>query len=170
MTRVETERLTLRPPEAGDLGDYLALLMRPEVGEWLRPAPLEPFDEDEVRRVLEGDVDHWAEHGFGPWAVLARAGGGFRGRVGLRRTSIEGRRAIELAWTIDPDSRGEGLAPEAAGAAVELARELGVERLVAMTLPRNLASRRVAEKLGMTPAGAIVHAGLPHVLYRLALA
>ena len=75
-----------------------------------------------------------------------------------------------MAWTIDPDRHGEGLATEAALAAVELGRELGLEELVSLIQPSNLASRAVAAKVGFREGGKIEHAGLPHTIYRLALA
>jgi len=42
--------------------------------------------------------------------------------------------------------------------------------VVALILAGNRASRRVAEKLGMTEAGTARHAGLPHLVYRRSLA
>jgi RimJ/RimL family protein N-acetyltransferase len=44
---------------------------------------------------------------------------------------------------------------------------LGMSDLVAFTLPINQASRRVMEKIGFSFERDIVHAGLPHVLYRI---
>jgi RimJ/RimL family protein N-acetyltransferase len=170
MGAVETERLRLRPPRPGDLDAYLRLFLRPEVGEWLRPEPLDPFDQEEVRGVLSANLHHWEEHGFGLWAASDAGGGGLVGRVGVRWTAVEGEPVVELAWTVDPDRQGEGLAAEAAAAGIELARERGIEELVVMTLPHNRASRRVAEKLGMDYVRDIEHAGLPHVLYRIATA
>jgi len=168
--RLETERLALRPPRSGDLDGYLAIFLRPEVGEWLRPSPLDPIDEETVREILAADLAHWEEHCFGQWAVTERGRDALVGRGGLSWTKVEGVPAVELAWTVDPDRHRNGIATELGAAAVELARNRGIAELVAMTLPHNRASRRVAEKLEMEPAGEIVHAGLPHVLYRLKLA
>ncbi len=65
---------------------------------------------------------------------------------------------------------GRGLATEIARRALELARDaLGREDVVAFTLPGNRASRRVLAKVGMVYERDVVHAGLPHVLYRTAL-
>ena len=118
---------------------------------------------------LNDDVEHWEKHGFGPWVVLDRAGGPFHGRAGIKWTEVAGERAVELAWSLLPDSQGAGLATEAASAALELAREVGLPELVSFTLIENGPSRRVMEKLGMTCEGEIEHAGLPHVLFRLHL-
>ncbi|MEZ5077942.1 MAG: GNAT family N-acetyltransferase [Solirubrobacterales bacterium] len=164
-----TERLLLRRPGSDDLDGYLRLFLRPEVGEWLRPSPLDPFDEEEIRGLLSADLRHWEEHGFGLWAAIDPASGELVGRVGVRWAEIEGERVGELVWTILPDRHGEGLAAEAAVAAVGAAREHQVDGLVAMILPGNLPSRRVAEKLGMEVADEVVYFDLPHLRYRSAL-
>jgi hypothetical protein len=44
--------------------------------------------------------------------------------------------------------------------------ELELDEVVAMILPINAASRRVAEKIGMEPAGEVEHAGFDHLLLR----
>jgi ribosomal-protein-alanine N-acetyltransferase len=45
--------------------------------------------------------------------------------------------------------------------------DVGLDELVAFTLPANVRSRRVMEKAGLGYEKDIVHAGLPHVLYRI---
>ena len=165
----ETDQLRLRPPESCDQLAYESLFQRPEVGRWLRPAPLPAFTPAEAREMLHADIGHWNQLGYGPWAVSERDGEHFLGRVGLHRTTVEGVPETELAWTTEPACQGRGVATEAARAALELAGQAGLEQVVAMALPDNAASRRVAEKIGMGEAGEISHAGLPHVLYRLTL-
>jgi RimJ/RimL family protein N-acetyltransferase len=167
---VLTERLSVRPPESGDEAAYAELFRRPPVEVWLRPPPLSPFKISEIEEMLREDIRHWEEFGFGPWALIERGSGSFVGRGGLRMTAVAGEQAVELAWTVDPDSQGRGLATEAALAALEWARTLGIEEVIALTLPGNHASRRVAEKAGLRAAGEVEYAGLTHVLYRLALA
>ena len=164
---VVTERLRCRAPEPGDARCYEALTWSAEVGAWLRPPPLAPFGSADAAQWLESDVQHWRAHGFGPWLVFDRAGGGFVGRAGLRWTEVEGERVIELAWALLPEWWARGLATEAAVAAIGEARERGIERLVAFTLIANVASRRVMDKAGLRFVREIEHAGLPHVLYEL---
>jgi RimJ/RimL family protein N-acetyltransferase len=91
------------------------------------------------------------------------------GRGGLQCTAVEGEPMVELPWVIEPDREGEGLATEAALAAIEWARSLALGEVVAMTTPGNLASRRVAEKAGLRPSCEIEHVGIAHFLYRLSL-
>jgi RimJ/RimL family protein N-acetyltransferase len=160
----------LRRPVPPDEAGYLRVFMRPEVNVWLRPRPLPPISPAEAAAMLADDLRQWREQGFGPWAVVDGEEGAYLGRAGVRRTTIAGAEAIELAWTIDPDHHGRGLATAGALAGIELGREAGLEEIVALALPDNWASRRVAEKVGMELDGEIQHAGLPHVLYRLRLA
>ncbi len=77
--------------------------------------------------------------------------------------------AVELPWALVPERWNEGLGTEAAVAAVETARRLGLSEVVALTLRTNTASRRVMDKAGLRLMEEIQHAGLPHLLYRLKL-
>ena len=75
---------------------------------------------------------------------------------------------VEVGWSITPARWGEGLAPEAARAAVAWGFErCGLERIVSFTLPENARSRRVMEKIGMSYAREFERAGRRHVLYEL---
>jgi RimJ/RimL family protein N-acetyltransferase len=163
-------KLSLRPPLPSDGAAYLALFQRPEIVAWLRPEPLPPFTDSEIREMLAEDVRHWGDFGYGPWALIEKSSDSFVGRAGLRRTAVEGEPAVELAWTVDPDRQGEGLATEAALAAVDLAARRAIDEVVALALPANRASCRVAERAGLQRSGEVEHAGLVHVLYRLRLA
>ncbi len=163
-----TERLLLRPPGPGDAADYRALLIHPTTGEWLRPAPEPPFVPADGDEWLVADERHWGRFGFGPWAVVERRGGRYVGRVGMRRTDVGGQAGVEVLWAIDPSRHGEGFATEAGAAALDFAAELRLDEVFAMVLPTNAASLRVAEKLGMSRVGRVVHAGLDHVLLRAA--
>jgi [ribosomal protein S5]-alanine N-acetyltransferase len=90
------------------------------------------------------------------------------GYVGLRRVTIDGRCEVELLYALTPGNWRQGLASEATRAVAALAFErLGLESIVAWTLPANRASQRVMAKTGFVYDRDIVHAGLPHGLYRL---
>lgn len=155
-----------RMPQPDDEGAYRELLLDPAIEEWLRPPPLEPFTPVGVAEMLAGDLVHWRDSGFGPWTLRDRDGT-FVGRGGLQRVRVEGKAAVELPWAIIPERWGEGLATEAAAAAIDWARSLGLRQVVALIQPANAASLRVAEKVGLEHAGETRHAGLPHLVYRL---
>jgi len=163
----QTERLLLRRPAPEDRALYHAHFIQPEVERWLRPSPLPPFSSGALDELIEGDRAHWSGHGFGPWILIEERSGAFAGRGGLHWTTVEDRAMVELAWSVEPRLHGNGYATEMATAAIEWASELEFEELIALVLPANVASRRVAEKLGCEPAGEVEHAGLPHTLFRL---
>jgi RimJ/RimL family protein N-acetyltransferase len=165
----QTQRLLARKPIPEDRGAYHAHFTHPEVEAWLRPPPLPPFNSLVLDELLEGDCAHWSDHGFGPWVLVDKESGEFAGRGGLAWTAVEGVAEVELPWSIEPHLHGRGLATEAATAATRWARELRFEEAVALILPSNRASQRVAEKAGFTPREEVVHATLPHLLFRLRL-
>lgn len=156
----------MRPPTREDRAAYHAHFTHPAVERWLRPSPLPPFDPKVIDELVEGDCSHWADHGFGPWVLIDRESGEFAGRGGLAWTSVDDTAQVELPWSIEPPLHGQGLATEAAIAATEWARELRIEVVVALVLPTNVASQRVAQKAGFTESGETIHAGLPHLVFR----
>ncbi|MGN6256165.1 MAG: GNAT family N-acetyltransferase [Solirubrobacterales bacterium] len=162
----ETQRLLARKPTLDDRALYHAHFTKPKVERWLRPSPLPPFTAQVIDELVDGDCIHWEDHGFGPWILIEKESGAFAGRGGLSWTAVEGIAHVELPWSIEPGLHGNGLATEAAAAACEWARELGFEEVIALTLPTNLASQRVAEKAGFEQEDEVLHAGLPHLLFR----
>jgi RimJ/RimL family protein N-acetyltransferase len=162
----QTSRLLCRRPTPEDRALYHAHFTRPEVESWLRPSPLPPFTAQVLDELIDGDCVHWEDHGFGPWVLIKRETGAFAGRGGLAWTSVEGTAQVELPWSIEPHLHGNGLATEAAVAATEWARDLGFDEVIALTLPTNVASQRVAEKAGFEQVDEVTHAGLPHRLFQ----
>ena len=163
-----TERLLCRRPFEGDAQDFRALLLDEEVAAWLRPDPLPPFRAGEPEALLTKDLAHWEAHGFGPWTLIDRESGAFAGRGGLCWTQVNGERAVELPWALLPAFWNEGLATEAAVAALEAAGRVGIPEVISLALLENTPSRRVMEKAGLAFEGKVEHVGLPHALYRCA--
>jgi RimJ/RimL family protein N-acetyltransferase len=165
LDRVETARMIcerLRPVHAAELAAHLR---DPRIARWTT-ATGQPPTELEVIEGLAAKVAHWDRHGFGLWLLRDRVTGAMVGRGGLQHTFVSGMQEIELAWSIAPERWGQGLATELALASMRAGFEdLQLPELVALTLPDNIASRRVMEKAGMTYAGEVEHVGLPHMLY-----
>jgi RimJ/RimL family protein N-acetyltransferase len=176
---LRTERLLLRRWRDADRAPLAALHADPEVMRHFA-APLARPASD----VLLARFDaHFGEHGIGPWAVEAPGVADLVGAVGLMVARLAlpiasaQRPLVEIGWRLARDAWGRGYASEAARAALEdgFAR-LGLREVVAFTVPANVRSRAVMERLGMRhdPAGDFDHPGLPdghalrrHVLYRL---
>jgi RimJ/RimL family protein N-acetyltransferase len=166
--RLQTTRLIAERLAPEHEPDLARLGMDPRVYPTLWPFPYPPTASD-VHDGLLRQLSLWNRYGFGLWSLRDRATGEFVGRGGLEYTDAPGRLSVELAWAIVPERWGQGLATELAQVAVRTGfEELDVGELVALTLPHNAASRRVMEKVGFSYDRVIVHAGLPHVLYRLA--
>ena len=161
--RVTTGRLVGRRPEPGDLRAYVRFLTDPRTPEEIWPEHLRTADDAE--RILDGMVRHWGRWGFGPWSVLLD--GAVIGWTGVRHEDVGGRPEVELLWFIDPDHWNEGYATELGREAVRVAFDvLELDSVVAITAVPNAPSRAVMEKLGMVYERDLVHAGMPHVLYR----
>lgn len=162
--RVSTARLIGRRPEPDDAATYARIFTDARVAEAAWPEHLRTVDR--AHALLDDLLRHWERWGFGPWTVLAD--GTPIGYAGLRHADVGGRPEVELLWFLDADHWGHGYATEMAREAVRVAFEvLELDAVVAQTVDVNHASRAVMEKLGMAYEGETVHAGLPHVLYRL---
>ena len=143
-----TARLLLRPFADADAPAYAAIRLHEKVADWLpRPPPGEtPLMTAE--RTVRHFQDTWRDHGVGPWAVCERESGRLLGHCGLRW--LEDFKAVEALWTIDPACWGRGYAGEAAAESLRFGfEEATLERIFAITMPTNAASRRVMERLGM---------------------
>ena len=141
----------------------------------------EIFRDDRVNAMLGGPRDaarvendlarwdaHWREHGFGMWILHDRSSDAPVGWTMLTATDTGGEGGVEVGWTIIAERWREGLAFEAGAEATRIAfGVLGRDALVSLTLPHNVASRGVMEKLGFVYDCDVEHAGLPHALYRL---
>jgi len=148
MVILETKRLTLRHLEFGDLDSLFRLYRDPEMRRHFPDGTL-TLDQtkDELEWFLHGHPDNPT---LGLWATLDRQTGNFLGRCGLLPWTIDGKAEIELAYMIDKARWGEGLATEAARGIIEHAREqLGLNRLICLIMPGNVASAAVATKVGM---------------------
>ncbi|MBV8990031.1 MAG: GNAT family N-acetyltransferase [Solirubrobacterales bacterium] len=166
LDRIMTERMICNRLRPEHLADVTQLMTDPRVARTLWPGDGLPSPR-QVADSLRAKVNHWERYGFGLWLLLDRRTGAMVGRGGLQYTYVEGINEIEVGWAIVPERWRQGLATELALACVEVAfNDLELMRLVAFTLPHNIASRRVMEKAGFEFEREIVHAGLDHVLYR----
>jgi [ribosomal protein S5]-alanine N-acetyltransferase len=121
----------------------------------------------ETRRFLETNLEHWQRHGYGLWVFRTRADGRFVARGGLRQVTVGGALEVELAYALMSEHWGQGLATEMSRSIIALGFEqLGLANIVGFTLTTNQGSRRVLEKTGFTYERDLIHADLPHLLYR----
>ena len=176
--RVATARLLLRPPAAADLSALAALHADPEVMAHFRAT----LDREASDAFMARAAAHRAAHGFGFWTIERRQDGAVLGLVGLLVPTFDApfTPCVEIGWRLARAEWGRGYAREAAAATLDFGFDaLGLDEIVAFTVPANRRSWRLMERLGMTRDAAddFDHPNLPpghplrrHVLYRLGAA
>jgi RimJ/RimL family protein N-acetyltransferase len=172
---ISTERLILREWRDDDLAPFAAMNACPRVREYF----CETLTREESDAQVETIRAEFAEKGYGLFALELKATGEFIGFTGLHHLEIDVHftPAVEVGWRLAEEHWGKGYAPEAARAALDFGfNTVGLEEIVAMTVPANKNSRRVMEKLGMTydPEDDFNYPTIPrghplrrHVLYRM---
>jgi RimJ/RimL family protein N-acetyltransferase len=157
--RLETERLILRKPRMDDVDGYAELWADPEVVRYLSGTTL---PRDEVPHAIERMLGQWERHGVGLFSVLRKEDERLVGRVGYllwdperwvnaMHEQLDGDLELEVGWTVVRELWGQGYATEAALACRDHALgELGRDRVISLIAPENVASIRVAEKIGET--------------------
>jgi len=148
MAEVSTKRLIMRGWRESDLAPWAAMNADPEVRRYL--GPLLTFEQASAWVLnFQDDLDRY---GFGFWALEVRASGEFIGFTGLRTMDEDMPFAgVELGWRLARPAWGHGYATEAARAALAYGFDiLGLPEVVAVTMARNLRSRAVMQRIGMT--------------------
>ncbi|MCY1486347.1 Acetyltransferase (GNAT) domain protein [compost metagenome] len=175
MKELQTPRLLLRRWRDEDLPAFAALNADPEVMRHF-PECMSRADSDALALRIRV---HCFEQGFGQWIVERREDGAFVGVLGLQRVSFEAAftPAVEIGWRLMRAHWRQGYALEAARAALRFAfEELALPEVVAFTVPANLPSQGLMQRLGMRrdAQGDFEHPRLPvghplrrHVLYRI---
>ena len=147
-----TERLILSPVAVSDFDDLLALWSD---DAFTRHITGRAMTSEEVWFRLLRDLGQWSVAGYGSWTIRRAQGGVYLGNVSI----LDHRRLIEpslsdpeLGWGLSPAFHGEGFATEALQAALRWAEaHLTATRTVCMIAPDNIASIRLAERVGYRP-------------------
>jgi RimJ/RimL family protein N-acetyltransferase len=155
--RLETERLVLRKPEPGDRDGYAELWGDPEVVRFLGGRTQSP---EEAATGIDRMLKQWDRHGVGLFSVLRKSDERLVGRVGYllweserwvnaMHEELEEPLELEIGWVIARAFWNEGYATEAALACRDHALgPLGRDRVISLIAAENVASIRVAEKIG----------------------
>ena len=172
---ITTQRLVLRPWREDDVPAFAAMNADPRVMEFFPKC----LTHAESVAAVGRHRAHFERHGFGQWAVEAPGVAPFVGRVGIMVFDADTHftPCVEAGWRLAFEHWGRGYATEAARAAVGYGfSAAGLKEIVSFTVPANVRSRAVMERLGMTrdPAYDFDHPNIAddsplrrHVLYRL---
>ena len=138
--------MVLRRMELSDVDNLM--------GIFSDPVAMRYYPSTKSRREAEEWV-HWTlggyrDNGFGLWVALRKDSGEFAGQCGLTVQEGEGQAEGEIGYLFLRRFWGRGLATEAAIAVRDRGFALGHRRLISIIDPKNFASRRVAEKTGLT--------------------
>jgi ribosomal-protein-alanine N-acetyltransferase len=144
MPEIETLRLQLRHFALEDLDDLFRIYSNPEVSRYISKGAR---TKDETKAALINIIKHW-KHGFGMWAVVHKQSSKMIGRCGL--CFLDNTPEVELGYALDKLYWNQGLATEASLVSLQYGFEqVGLERIVAIARPENIASQRVMQKVGM---------------------
>ena len=145
-SQLETERLILRPMLESDI-DALHLIFADL--KVMAAFHHEPLTREQMQRWLQRNLDHQREFGYGLFSLILKETGELIGDCGLEQMEDQG--AAELGYDLRSEFWNRGYATEAAIAVRDYAFDvLHLPQLISLIQVGNLASKRVAEKVGMT--------------------
>lgn len=173
--QLESARLLMRQWRDADLDAFADMCADPRVMRYF-PHTLSRLQSAGVIGRIRG---HFAEFGFGFWALERKDSGAFIGFTGLSTVSFDVPFAptVEIGWRLAHEHWGLGFASEAAWTALRCGfGQLQLEEVVAFTAHDNVPSEKVMQAIGMRRdvASDFEHPGLPeghplrrHSLYRI---
>jgi RimJ/RimL family protein N-acetyltransferase len=124
------------------------------------------FTRAESEAWVNRQLDRYRQDGHGLWLVLERQTGRPVGQVGLLMQEVDGGRHPEIGWLLHRPFWGRGYATEAAVATRDAAfARWGYRQVISLIRPVNEPSRRVAERVGMTPGRHVQFHGNEHIMY-----
>lgn len=172
---ISTERLILRTWQVEDSEAYFQINQDPKVIEFLRG----PLSREQVQDFMRYVRRHDEQHGYTTWAAELKETGTLMGFIGLNTVDWQAHftPAVEIGWRLGAEYWGKGYATEGAKAALDYGfKHCNLQEIVAFTVPANIRSIRVMEKIGLKrdSHGDFAHPKLPkenplskHILYRL---
>jgi RimJ/RimL family protein N-acetyltransferase len=145
---LRTGRLIMRPVSGADAADLMALKADPRAYAMMLGGVRAPW---QAAAELAEEVRCWGEHGIGLWSARDRETEAFYGMAGI--VPRPDGRGMALRFAFWPEARGQGLAREAASAALLFGHERrGLARIVAIARESNIASVMLLTGIGMRPA------------------
>ena len=147
---IETERLILRELEYTDDQDLFEMDSDPEVHLYIENNPVKSIDE--IRKVIEMLKIQYKENGIARWAVVDKLTNECVGWSGLKyfnQPLNNHNNFYELGYRFKKEHWGKGFATESSSAILDFGfRNFNVEKIFAITDPKNENSKKVLNKLG----------------------
>ncbi|MDY7041748.1 MAG: GNAT family N-acetyltransferase [Chloroflexota bacterium] len=161
---IQTPRLRLRSLTLSDLDPLHAILTDRDVIKYIPRK--DPWPKGVVRQLIDDHTNHWAEHGFGWWALEFRGSAELIGWCGL--CVLDETEEVEIKYLLKQSQWGKGLATEAAKRCINYAfTQLDLQLVIGLVHPDNVASRRVLERAGLTFSNRASYFGLDLLRYTI---
>ena len=143
---LQIDRLIMEPLQFSDLDSLAAIWSNPEVTKFL-PSRGVPIPREKTEKALASFIEHWQKLGYGIWKILEDESDKMVGYGGLRY--LEELNEVELLYGLAKEYWGKGIATRAANASVLFGfNQANLDRIIALALPENEASKKVIEKTG----------------------
>lgn len=165
---LETTRTYLRELTPDDYSDLCEILQDKDCMYAYEHA----FSDAEATAWLDRQIMRYQTYGFGLWALIDRESGVLVGQVGLTMQPVEDTELLEIGYLLKRRFWHQGYATEAAAACRDYAfHVLDADCVCSIIRENNIASRGVAERIGMLPSGKVVkhyyNMEMPHIIYRI---
>jgi RimJ/RimL family protein N-acetyltransferase len=142
---LRTGRMVMRPVAGADAPAIAALKADPQAFAMMLGGVR---DQRQAADELAADIRAWGADGIGVWSARDVETEAFYGIAGIVRR--QDGRGMALRFAFWPEARGQGLAREAAVAALRFAHDrAGLTRVIAVARETNAASRMLLAGIGM---------------------
>lgn len=163
---METSRLLLRRMMVSDASELYKATGDPETMKYWRSGG--DRDIEQARQRIDRINDHWGKYGFGDWGVIEKESGILVGFSGLHYSNIADMVEVNIGYVFKRSKWRQGFGFENCQSVLDFGfRILGLSEVVAVILPDNIASIKLAEKLGMKFWKQLTGSGEPHVAYSI---
>jgi len=145
MKVAESPRLILRVFEEEDIPNFFRIVSDAKnMSFW--PAP---FDIAKAEGWVRRSIENFEKDQLSRFALILKKTGEMIGDCGFIKLNVNGKEEWDLGYILDKAQWGNGFATEAASAALDYGKRAGLKRIVANMAADHVASKRVAEKIGM---------------------
>ena len=161
---LETKRLILREMKKEDTEAFLDIFSDPIAMQYFGVI----FDLAQMKTWVQSNLEHQAKYGFSLLTVVLKQNDEIIGDCGLETTEIESELVVGIGFDFRRKYWNKGYATEAAMAVRDYGfKKYNFDKISAWINPENVASQRVAEKIGMIKVKSVLRGGKPYALYSI---
>ena len=144
---LQIEDFIMRPVCLSNLNALEKIWTDTEITRFL-PSRGVPIPQKDIEKSLQSFVEHWQQRGYGIWAIIEEDISQMIGYCGLRY--LNELDEVEILYGLDKTHWRKGIMTQAVKASISYGfNRADLNKLIAMTLPENYASKRVIEKAGL---------------------